>query len=132
MFWIIYFNSYICVVCTYVAPGNPPRNIRVSEEDRRTITLSWVKPTDNELLGGTAILGYFIEVTDQVTQQKTAIQVNITNPFRLGYTYKIQNLIPMREYMFRVAAANIHGPGIYSVAVNGVTKQDGKCHSDSV
>ncbi|XP_050099300.1 twitchin isoform X8 [Anopheles aquasalis] len=79
-------------------PPNPPR---VSDWDANYVTVAWERP---HMDGGSRIQGYRFEYRD--VQEGTWI----TNNFLIKDTsYQVYNLMPGREYEFRVRAQNAAG-----------------------
>ncbi|KAM4608725.1 myosin light chain kinase, smooth muscle [Polymixia lowei] len=88
---------------TIVDKPDPPAKVPAASDIRRsTLTLSWYGPTYD---GGSAVQSYNLEVWDSVEQQwKDLVSCNSTS-------YNVQNLLPERQYKFRVRAVNIYGVG---------------------
>ncbi|CAL8371500.1 unnamed protein product, partial [Gadus morhua 'NCC'] len=98
---------------TIVDKPDPPAKVpAVSDVRRSTLTLSWYGPTYD---GGSAVQSYNLEVWDSLGSQWRALgSCNSTS-------YNVQNLLPERQYKFRVRAVNIYGVGEPSVESIPVT-----------
>ncbi|XP_061735579.1 myosin light chain kinase, smooth muscle [Nerophis ophidion] len=97
---------------TIVDKPDPPAKVpATSDVKRASLTLSWYGPTYD---GGSAVQSYHLEIWDSVDQKWTQlVSCNSTS-------YNIQNLLPERQYKFRVRAENIYGisePGAESEAI---------------
>lgn len=97
----------------YASKPSEPINLKASGSDASAY-LSWNAPLDN---GGDAVVGYLIQYAD------------ITNGFSKWLTNSdyasttglfVNNLINDNEYIFRVAAFNRVGTGIFSLESNSV------------
>uniref|UniRef100_A0AAQ5XDU7 Myosin light chain kinase, smooth muscle n=1 Tax=Amphiprion ocellaris TaxID=80972 RepID=A0AAQ5XDU7_AMPOC len=88
---------------TIVDKPDPPAKVPAASDIRRSsLTLSWYGPTYD---GGSAVQSYQLEIWDSVEQQwKHLVSCNSTS-------YNVQNLLPERQYKFRVRAENIYGVG---------------------
>ncbi|XP_027146688.1 myosin light chain kinase, smooth muscle isoform X2 [Larimichthys crocea] len=98
---------------TIVDKPDPPAKVPAASDIRRSsLTLSWYGPTYD---GGSAVQSYNLEIWDSVDQQWThLVSCNSTS-------YNVQNLLPERQYKFRVRAQNIYGVGEPSVESEPVT-----------
>ncbi|MEQ2291664.1 hypothetical protein AMECASPLE_015270, partial [Ameca splendens] len=98
---------------TIVDKPDPPAKVPAASDLRRSsLTLSWYGPTYD---GGSAVQTYHLEIWDSVGQQwKQLVSCNSTS-------YNVQNLLPERQYKFRVRAQNIYGIGEPSVESEAVT-----------
>ncbi|XP_061826845.2 myosin light chain kinase, smooth muscle-like [Nerophis lumbriciformis] len=97
---------------TIVDKPDPPAKVpATSDVKRASLTLSWYGPTYD---GGSAVQSYHLDIWDSVDQKWTQlVSCNSTS-------YNIQNLLPERQYKFRVRAENIYGisePGAESEAI---------------
>ncbi|XP_056466871.1 myosin light chain kinase, smooth muscle-like [Gadus chalcogrammus] len=107
---------------TIVDKPDPPAKVpAVSDVRRSTLTLSWYGPTYD---GGSAVQSYNLEVWDSLGSQWRALgSCNSTS-------YNVQNLLPERQYKFRVRAVNIYGvgePSVESIPVTvGLVADDGE------
>ncbi|XP_037344921.1 myosin light chain kinase, smooth muscle [Pungitius pungitius] len=88
---------------TIVDKPDPPARVPAASDVRRSsLTLSWYGPTYD---GGSAVQSYNLEMWDSVEPQwKLLASCNSTS-------YNVQNLLPERQYKFRVRAENIYGVG---------------------
>ncbi|KAM6970665.1 myosin light chain kinase, smooth muscle [Aplochiton taeniatus] len=88
---------------TIVDKPDPPARVPAASDIRRsTLTLSWYGPTYD---GGSAVQSYNLEIWDSVGDKWTELaSCNSTS-------YNVQNLLPERQYKFRVRAVNIYGIG---------------------
>ncbi|KAM4731434.1 myosin light chain kinase, smooth muscle isoform 1-T2 [Anableps anableps] len=98
---------------TIVDKPDPPAKVPAASDIRRSsLTLSWYGPTYD---GGSAVQTYHLEIWDSVDQQwKQLVSCNSTS-------YNIQNLLPERQYKFRIRAQNIYGIGEPSAESEAVT-----------
>ncbi|XP_054908979.1 myosin light chain kinase, smooth muscle isoform X2 [Poeciliopsis prolifica] len=98
---------------TIVDKPDPPAKVPATSDIRRSsLTLSWYGPTYD---GGSAVQTYHLEIWDSVDQQwKQLVSCNSTS-------YNIQNLLPDRQYKFRIRAQNIYGIGEPSAESEAVT-----------
>nr|XP_046259562.1 myosin light chain kinase, smooth muscle isoform X2 [Scatophagus argus] len=98
---------------TIVDKPDPPAKVPAASDIRRSsLTLSWYGPTYD---GGSAVRSYHLEIWDSVGQQwNPLVSCNSTS-------YNVQNLLPERQYKFRVRAENIYGIGEPSVESEPVT-----------
>ncbi|XP_039901271.1 myosin light chain kinase, smooth muscle, partial [Simochromis diagramma] len=98
---------------TIVDKPDPPAKVPAASDIRRScLTLSWYGPTYD---GGSAVQSYKLEIWDSVEQQwKHLVSCNSTS-------YNVQNLLPDRQYKFRVRAENIYGVGEPSAESEPVT-----------
>ncbi|XP_008303089.1 myosin light chain kinase, smooth muscle [Stegastes partitus] len=98
---------------TIVDKPDPPAKVPAASDIRRSsLTLSWYGPTYD---GGSAVQSYNLEIWDSVEQQwKHLVSCNSTS-------YNVQNLLPERQYKFRVRAENIYGVGEPSAESEPVT-----------
>ncbi|KAG9271439.1 myosin light chain kinase, smooth muscle isoform X2 [Astyanax mexicanus] len=101
-------------------PDPPARVPAVTDIRKSSLTLSWYGPTYD---GGSAVQTYNVEVWNSVEKQWKEL-VSCINT-----SYNIQNLLPDRQYKFRVRAVNIYGvgePSAESVEVEvGLEDEDG-------
>ncbi|XP_030236772.1 myosin light chain kinase, smooth muscle [Gadus morhua] len=110
---------------TIVDKPDPPAKVpAVSDVRRSTLTLSWYGPTYD---GGSAVQSYNLEVWDSLGSQWRALgSCNSTS-------YNVQNLLPERQYKFRVRAVNIYGvgePSVESIPVTVGLVADDEEHED--
>uniref|UniRef100_A0A3B4TFI3 Myosin light chain kinase, smooth muscle n=2 Tax=Seriola dumerili TaxID=41447 RepID=A0A3B4TFI3_SERDU len=98
---------------TIVDKPDPPAKVPAASDIRRSsLTLSWYGPTYD---GGSAVQSYNLEIWDSVEPQwKHLVSCNSTS-------YNVQNLLPERQYKFRVRAQNIYGIGEPSAESEPVT-----------
>ncbi|XP_076602371.1 myosin light chain kinase, smooth muscle isoform X4 [Chaetodon auriga] len=98
---------------TIVDKPDPPAKVPAAVDIRRSsLTLSWYGPTYD---GGSAVQSYNLEIWDSVEQQwKHLVSCNSTS-------YNVQDLLPERQYKFRVRAVNIYGVGEPSAESEPVT-----------
>ncbi|XP_047198478.1 myosin light chain kinase, smooth muscle [Hippoglossus stenolepis] len=98
---------------TIVDKPDPPAKVPAASDIRRaSLTLSWYGPTYD---GGSAVQSYNLEIWESVEQQwKHLVSCNSTS-------YNIQNLLPDRQYKFRIRAVNIYGVGEPSAESEPVT-----------
>ncbi|XP_040912585.1 myosin light chain kinase, smooth muscle isoform X2 [Toxotes jaculatrix] len=98
---------------TIVDKPDPPAKVPAASDIRRSsLTLSWYGPTYD---GGSAVQSYNLEIWDSMEQQwKHLVSCNSTS-------YNVQNLLPERQYKFRVRAQNIYGVGEPSAESEPVT-----------
>uniref|UniRef100_A0A8C8DNP4 Myosin light chain kinase, smooth muscle n=1 Tax=Oryzias sinensis TaxID=183150 RepID=A0A8C8DNP4_9TELE len=98
---------------TIVDKPDPPAKVPAASDIRRSsLTLSWYGPTYD---GGSAVQSYHLEIWDSAEPQwKQLVSCNSTS-------YNVQNLLPDRQYKFRVRAQNIYGIGEPSVESEPVT-----------
>uniref|UniRef100_A0A671UEP1 Myosin light chain kinase, smooth muscle n=1 Tax=Sparus aurata TaxID=8175 RepID=A0A671UEP1_SPAAU len=98
---------------TIVDKPDPPAKVPAASDIRRaSLTLSWYGPTYD---GGSAVQSYNLEIWDSVEPQwKHLVSCNSTS-------YNVQNLLPERQYKFRVRAENIYGVGEPSAESEPVT-----------
>ncbi|KAG7466950.1 hypothetical protein MATL_G00147860 [Megalops atlanticus] len=88
---------------TIVDKPDPPARVPAASDIRRSsLTLSWYGPTYD---GGSAVQSYNLEIWNSVDKEwKDLVSCNSTS-------YNVHNLLPDREYKFRVRAVNIYGVG---------------------
>ncbi|XP_051998180.1 myosin light chain kinase, smooth muscle-like isoform X3 [Xyrauchen texanus] len=88
---------------TIVDKPDPPARVPAASDIRKSsLTLSWYGPTYD---GGSAVQSYNLEMWSSVDQQWTDLaSCNSTS-------FNVQNLLPDRQYKFRVRAVNIYGVG---------------------
>ncbi|XP_043085517.1 myosin light chain kinase, smooth muscle isoform X2 [Puntigrus tetrazona] len=88
---------------TIVDKPDPPARVPAASDIRKSsLTLSWYGPTYD---GGSAVQSYDLEVWSSVDMKWTDLaSCNSTS-------YNVQNLLPDRQYKFRVRAVNIYGVG---------------------
>ncbi|XP_016300944.1 myosin light chain kinase, smooth muscle [Sinocyclocheilus anshuiensis] len=88
---------------TIVDKPDPPARVPASSDIRKSsLTLSWYGPTYD---GGSAVQSYNLETWSSVDMKWTDLaSCNSTS-------YNVQNLLPDRQYKFRVRAVNIYGVG---------------------
>ncbi|KAM9851146.1 myosin light chain kinase, smooth muscle [Aulostomus maculatus] len=98
---------------TIVDKPDPPAKVPAASDIRRSsLTLSWYGPTYD---GGSVVQSYKLEIWDSVeTQWKSLVSCNSTS-------YNVQNLLPDRQYKFRVRAENMYGVGEPSAESEPVT-----------
>ncbi|XP_068602717.1 myosin light chain kinase, smooth muscle-like [Brachionichthys hirsutus] len=98
---------------TIVDKPDPPARVPAASDVRRSsLTLSWYGPTYD---GGSAVRSYNLEMWDSVEQQWTLlVSCNSTS-------HNVQNLLPERQYKFRVRAENVYGVGEPSAESEPVT-----------
>ncbi|XP_057707533.1 myosin light chain kinase, smooth muscle [Corythoichthys intestinalis] len=86
---------------TIVDKPDPPAKVpALSDVRRSSLTLSWYGPTYD---GGSAVQTYHLEMRNSVEQEwKPLVSCNSTS-------YNVQNLLPERQYKFRIRAENIYG-----------------------
>uniref|UniRef100_A0A8C2K0U3 Myosin light chain kinase, smooth muscle n=1 Tax=Cyprinus carpio TaxID=7962 RepID=A0A8C2K0U3_CYPCA len=88
---------------TIVDKPDPPARVPAASDIRKSsLTLSWYGPTYD---GGSAVQSYNLEMWSSVDMKWTDLaSCNSTS-------YNMQNLLPDRQYKFRVRAVNIYGVG---------------------
>lgn len=86
-------------------PGPPTGPMKISGVMADRCILSWSEPT---LDGGAHINHYVLEKRETSRLSWTVAAPNIT-----GLFYKLKNLLPGNEYIFRVRAVNKYGVGDY-------------------
>uniref|UniRef100_A0A8C1PXY6 Myosin light chain kinase, smooth muscle n=1 Tax=Cyprinus carpio TaxID=7962 RepID=A0A8C1PXY6_CYPCA len=88
---------------TIVDKPDPPARVPAASDIRKSgLTLSWYGPTYD---GGSAVQSYNLEMWSSVDMKWTDLaSCNSTS-------YNVQNLLPDRQYKFRVRAVNIYGVG---------------------
>ncbi|XP_066542183.1 myosin light chain kinase, smooth muscle isoform X2 [Hoplias malabaricus] len=88
---------------TIVDKPDPPARIpAVTDIRKSSLTLSWYGPTYD---GGSAVQSYNLEIWNSMDKQwKELVSCNSTS-------YNVQNLLPDKQYKFRVRAVNIYGVG---------------------
>ncbi|KAJ0070505.1 hypothetical protein NL108_012963, partial [Boleophthalmus pectinirostris] len=98
---------------TIVDKPDPPAKVPAASDIRRSsLTLSWYGPTYD---GGSAVQSYNLEIWDSVGKEwKHLVSCNSTS-------YNVQNLLPERQYKFRVRAENVYGVGEPSAESEPVT-----------
>ncbi|XP_046902304.1 myosin light chain kinase, smooth muscle isoform X1 [Hypomesus transpacificus] len=98
---------------TIVDKPDPPARVPAASDIRRsTLTLSWYGPTYD---GGSAVQSYNLEIWNSVDKEwKDLVSCNSTS-------YNVQDLLPDREYKFRVRAVNVYGIGEPSAESEPVT-----------
>ncbi|KAG7503325.1 myosin light chain kinase, smooth muscle isoform X1 [Solea senegalensis] len=98
---------------TIVDKPDPPAKVPAASDVRGCgLTLSWYGPTYD---GGSAVQSYLLEAWDSVEQQwRHLVSCNSTS-------YNVQNLLPERQYKFRVRAQNVYGVGEPSAESEPVT-----------
>ncbi|XP_066544508.1 myosin light chain kinase, smooth muscle isoform X2 [Amia ocellicauda] len=96
-----YGNRQCALNLTIVDKPEPPAGVPCASDIRSsTLTLSWYGPTYD---GGSAVQSYTLEIWNSVDKQwKDLTTCRSTS-------YNIQDLLPDREYKFRLRAANIYG-----------------------
>jgi len=82
-------------------PG-APRNAQVDSVSDDTVTLSWKAPEDD---GGSYVTNYIIEKLEPDTGKWVKAGTS-----RFPHT-TVENLLPNKQYQFRILAENIFGAG---------------------
>ncbi|XP_041118018.1 myosin light chain kinase, smooth muscle-like isoform X1 [Polyodon spathula] len=86
---------------TIVDKPEPPAGVPCTSDIRSsTLTLSWYGPTYD---GGSAVQSYTLEIWNSMDKQWTDLATCCST------SYNIQDLLPDREYKFRLRAANVYG-----------------------
>lgn len=112
------------LVCFFTDKPDPPARVPATSDIRKSsLTLSWYGPTYD---GGCAVHSYNVELWNSVYMKWTDLaSCNSTS-------YNVQNLLPDRQYKFRVRAVNIYGvgePSAESVPVQvGLEAEEGERH----
>lgn len=90
-------------VLVFADKPDPPARVPAASDIRKSnLTLSWYGPTYD---GGSAVQSYNLEMWNSVDMEWTDLaSCNSTS-------YNVQNLLPDRQYKFRVRAVNIYGVG---------------------
>lgn len=90
-------------VFVFADKPDPPARVPAASDIRKSsLTLSWYGPTYD---GGSAVQSYNLEMWNSVNMEWTDLaSCNSTS-------YNVQNLLPDRQYKFRVRAVNIYGVG---------------------
>ncbi|KAL4608979.1 myosin light chain kinase, smooth muscle-like isoform X2 [Arapaima gigas] len=98
---------------TIVDKPDPPARVPAASDIRQSsLTLSWYGPTYD---GGSVVQSYNLEIWNSVDQEwKPLVSCNSTS-------YNVQDLLPDRQYKFRVRAVNIYGIGEPSAESDPVT-----------
>ncbi|XP_017213228.2 myosin light chain kinase, smooth muscle isoform X3 [Danio rerio] len=88
---------------TIVDKPDPPARVPAASDIRKSsLTLSWYGPTYD---GGSAVQSYNLEAWNSLDMKWTDVaSCNSTS-------YNVQDLLPDRQYKFRVRAVNIYGVG---------------------
>ena len=94
---------HVINICFIDKPG-PPGQPKVLEMTARTANIEWTAPEDD---GGSPITNYIIEMRQTGERKWNTATLDKVK----GMTYTIENLIPEKEYEFRVIAENKAGPG---------------------
>jgi len=106
--------------CVPSAPAVPsmvpgaPQKITAAATGSQSASVSWLPPNDN---GGSAVTSYDIQFSWDAGQ--TWIPASVTNT--AATTSTVNGLPPGRQLVFRVAAINRSGKGVYSSASAAVT-----------
>jgi titin len=95
-------------------PG-APRDAQVDSVSDDSVRLSWHAPEDD---GGSYITNYVIEKLDTDTGKWIRAGTS-RSPH-----YTVENLIPKKQYQFRIIAENIFGPGAPSEPTKTVQTLD--------
>ncbi len=88
---------------TTASPPDPPRNLRATAADSSQINLRWDAPADDN---GSAVTGYYIEVSDNAGSSWTDLVVNTGST---ATTYPHTGLDPVTTRHYRVSAINSEG-----------------------
>uniref|UniRef100_A0A8C1IUQ4 Myosin light chain kinase, smooth muscle n=1 Tax=Cyprinus carpio TaxID=7962 RepID=A0A8C1IUQ4_CYPCA len=113
---------------TIVDKPDPPARVPAASDIRKSsLTLSWYGPTYD---GGSAVQSYNLEMWSSVDMKWTDLaSCNSTS-------YNVQNLLPDRQYKFRVRAVNIYGvgePSAESAPVQvGLEAEEGERHLEDI
>uniref|UniRef100_A0A8C2K0S7 Myosin light chain kinase, smooth muscle n=1 Tax=Cyprinus carpio TaxID=7962 RepID=A0A8C2K0S7_CYPCA len=113
---------------TIVDKPDPPARVPAASDIRKSsLTLSWYGPTYD---GGSAVQSYNLEMWSSVDMKWTDLaSCNSTS-------YNMQNLLPDRQYKFRVRAVNIYGvgePSAESAPVQvGLEAEEGERHLEDI
>jgi hypothetical protein len=98
---ILVLKFIIFYFCLIDVPG-APRDAQVDSVSDDSVTLSWKAPEED---GGSYIMNYIIEKLDPDTGKWVKAGTS-----RFPHT-TIDNLIPNKQYQFRILAENIFGAG---------------------
>ncbi|KAM3173269.1 hypothetical protein ACTXT7_012839 [Hymenolepis weldensis] len=84
-------------------PSAPTGPLEITDVRAESCTLSWKPPTDN---GGSPITNYVVEKREGNSPEWTTVSAFVRLP-----TCDVNDLIPGKQYRFRVRAASEFGPG---------------------
>ncbi|MCY4224991.1 MAG: fibronectin type III domain-containing protein [Bacteroidetes bacterium] len=93
-----------------------PTGLTATASGSRTIDLSWDEPSDD---GGTAITGYWIEVSPDGSSRWTDL---VDDTGSRATRYSETNLSPNTTRYYRVSAVNSEGSGASSNVVSATTE----------
>ena len=96
-------------------PPDPPRNLTATAANSSQINLTWDEPADDN---GSAVTGYYIEVSDNAGSSWTDLVVNTGSDAR---TYPHTGLDPNTTRHYRVSAINSAGTGNPSNVASATT-----------
>uniref|UniRef100_T1JHX9 Uncharacterized protein n=1 Tax=Strigamia maritima TaxID=126957 RepID=T1JHX9_STRMM len=96
-----YKDTHFSSVAVEGAPEPPADCPNVAEVTSSSVTLLWYGAAYD---GGSIITGYVVELR---LARESQWQVATSNT--LSTTYKVKNLLPGSEYVFRIRAQNVHG-----------------------
>ncbi len=96
------FNKFLIHYSIDLDVPGAPRDAKVDSVDGDAVTLSWKAPEDD---GGSYITNYVIEKLDSDTGKWIKAGTS-----RFSHT-TLENLIPNKQYQFRILAENIFGTG---------------------
>ncbi len=106
----IYIYIYISILCNYLEPPGPVKNLITVSTTANSVTVTWDKPAST---GGRSDYYYFVGRSDSQGCATSVIPVN-SRLMDLGntITFRIGDLLPFQRYVFTV------------IVHNGVSSQD--------
>ena len=112
------------VLSTPAGPSSPPREVSVEVQGPNSVEVTWQAPPLMHHNGPilSYIFRYFPSNVPDMTQDS-----HVTADGGEAIQRKtLSNLEPFTRYSFRVSAVNAVGAGLFSVAVEEKTEEDGK------
>jgi len=92
-----------------VTPPGMPGTPTVENVGSTSAFVKWSPPKNN---GGSAIIGYFLEITlNKSGKERTWTTVKTPEKLMKEAGFEVKELVPGTEYEFRVTAVNVVGPG---------------------
>uniref|UniRef100_A0A671UGG7 Titin n=1 Tax=Sparus aurata TaxID=8175 RepID=A0A671UGG7_SPAAU len=100
-------SKSIVVQYPYKPPG-PPGTPYVKSATKEMMIIEWNEPVND---GGSTVIGYHLESKERKKRETSRLSWTVAAPNIKGLFYKLKNLLPANEYIFRVRAVNKYGAG---------------------